>query len=119
MKNKTAKFNLNSNNQDVLKYLIKDLSKIKGIEIQYNKNNINNLRGSLDFSLISSIVITSLAIPAILKTFEIFLNSKKIDLEISIPNQDIKIKLSAFSKEKLQKELLELNKIFIKNINLD
>lgn len=110
---------LSANNEGLLKYLIKDLSKIRGVEIEYKENELDNIRGNIDFSLISSIVFTSLAIPAILKIFEVFLESKKIEIEIKLPKQNTTIKLSSFSKEKLKQELIELNHVFLEELECE
>jgi ACT domain-containing protein len=111
MNKQKVNFSLSSDNLNKLNFLIKDIQQLKGINIEYNNTNLDNHRG-IDISSILSIVSTAIAIPALLKTIELFLETKKIDLEIAFPNKNIKIKISSFSKESLKEKIEQLDKIF-------
>lgn len=115
MSKKKINFNLSSKDYNKLCYLIKDIQQLKGIDIKYSNKTNNNDRG-IDISSILSIFATSMAIPALLKMIELFLETKKTTLEVIFPEKNIKINISSFSKEKLKDDIKQLENIFMKDL---
>jgi hypothetical protein len=101
---------INSNDKDSLHILQNSLVKIQGISFFTEKQEDVGARGGVNLDIVS-LIVSGLAIPSFLKAIEIYLSTRKIEVEIELPDSKTKLKFSGLDKDTLAKKIKELSSL--------
>lgn len=86
-----------------------------------NISNLSGLKNSGEHSVeqgtrgggidILSVIIAGFAIPAFLKAVEVFLLTRRVEVELEIPDKNTKLKISGLSKDDLEEKISALSSL--------
>ena len=86
-----------------------NISNLSGLKNSEEHNTEPGTRGGgID---ILSVIVVGFAIPAFLKAVEVFLLTRKVEVELEIPNKNTKLKISGLSKDDLEEKISSLSSL--------
>jgi hypothetical protein len=111
---KNIELKISSDDKEIINGLAMELRKIREIKVDRNLSNSYETgmqtRGDEYLNLIT-ILLSSFALPSLVSLLELYVTSRKIELEIEIPLKNTKIKISGLSTDDLKNKLSEIKKI--------
>lgn len=106
---------IRADNSLFISNLLLELNKIKEIKVIRETSSISvageSTRGEEYLNLIT-ILLTSFTLPSLISLIELYVTSRKIELEIEVPSKNVKFKISGKSSDDLNEKLSKLRAFF-------